>query len=199
MTTARDYVPEKRHANARELQGLSQSELARRTGIEQSAISALESFIFLLAREPRIAAKLRQTVGGAPAVRVQKLVALLWRRRRPAVTRPACEHQNPNTNTTLPTNYTRRDAMAPVNGASVVLLSASQAGVDRAFCSLGASSTEQARRRGRAHVGRLRQPGGPLKKIRPWSSAIGPLAPKSRRHALARVSVLWRAGARSGV
>ena len=52
MTTARDYVREKRHAKltpgealkiARELQGLSQSELARRTGIAQSALSALES------------------------------------------------------------------------------------------------------------------------------------------------------------
>ena len=52
MTIARDYVPEKRHARltpgealriARELQGLSQSELARRTGIAQSALSALES------------------------------------------------------------------------------------------------------------------------------------------------------------
>ena len=52
MTTARDYVPEKRHAKltpgealkiARELQGLSQSELARRTHIAQSALSAIES------------------------------------------------------------------------------------------------------------------------------------------------------------
>lgn len=52
MTTVRDYVPEKRHAKltpgralqiARELQELSQSELARRTGIAQSAISAFES------------------------------------------------------------------------------------------------------------------------------------------------------------
>jgi transcriptional regulator with XRE-family HTH domain len=52
MTTARDYVPEKRHTKltpgvalrvVRELQGLSQSELARRTGIAQSAISAFES------------------------------------------------------------------------------------------------------------------------------------------------------------
>lgn len=52
MTTARDYVPEKRHAKltpgralqiARELQELTQSELARRTGIAQSAISAFES------------------------------------------------------------------------------------------------------------------------------------------------------------
>lgn len=52
MTTARDYVPEKRHVKltpgralqiARELQELTQSELARRTGIAQSAISALES------------------------------------------------------------------------------------------------------------------------------------------------------------
>lgn len=52
MTTARDYVPEKRHAkltpgkslqSLRELQELSQSELARRTGIAQSAISAFES------------------------------------------------------------------------------------------------------------------------------------------------------------
>ena len=52
MTTARDYVPEKRHAKltpgralqiARELQELSQSELARRSGIAQSAISAFES------------------------------------------------------------------------------------------------------------------------------------------------------------
>lgn len=52
MTTARDYAPEKRHTKltpgralqiARELQDLSQSELARRTGIAQSAISAFES------------------------------------------------------------------------------------------------------------------------------------------------------------
>lgn len=52
MTTAREYVPEKRHAKltpgralqiARELQELTQSELARRTGIAQSAISAFES------------------------------------------------------------------------------------------------------------------------------------------------------------
>jgi len=52
MTTARDYAPEKRHAKltpgralqiARELQELTQSELARRTGIAQSAISAFES------------------------------------------------------------------------------------------------------------------------------------------------------------
>ena len=52
MTIAREYVPEKRHAKltpgralqiARELQELSQSELARRTGIAQSAISAFES------------------------------------------------------------------------------------------------------------------------------------------------------------
>jgi|SRR5688500_1703114 transcriptional regulator with XRE-family HTH domain len=52
MTTARDYVQEKRHAKltpgrslqiVRELQGLSQSELARRSGIAQSAISAFES------------------------------------------------------------------------------------------------------------------------------------------------------------
>ena len=50
--TTRDYVPEKSHANltpgralqiARELQELSQSELARRSGIAQSAISAFES------------------------------------------------------------------------------------------------------------------------------------------------------------
>ena len=46
--TTRDYVPEKRHANltpgralqiARERQELSQSELARRSSIAQSAIS----------------------------------------------------------------------------------------------------------------------------------------------------------------
>jgi transcriptional regulator with XRE-family HTH domain len=52
MTTARDYVPEKRHAKltpgralqiAREMQELTQSELARKTGIAQSAISAFES------------------------------------------------------------------------------------------------------------------------------------------------------------
>jgi transcriptional regulator with XRE-family HTH domain len=52
MTTARDYVPEKRHAKltpgralqiARELQEMTQSELARLTGIAQSAISAFES------------------------------------------------------------------------------------------------------------------------------------------------------------
>ena len=52
MTTARDYAPEKRHAEltpgralriARELEELTQSELARRTGIAQSAISAFES------------------------------------------------------------------------------------------------------------------------------------------------------------
>jgi transcriptional regulator with XRE-family HTH domain len=52
MTTARDYVAEKRHAKltpgrslqlARELQKMTQSELARRTGIAQSAISAFES------------------------------------------------------------------------------------------------------------------------------------------------------------
>lgn len=52
MTTERDHVPERRHARltpgralriARELQELSQSELARRTGIAQSAISAFES------------------------------------------------------------------------------------------------------------------------------------------------------------
>jgi transcriptional regulator with XRE-family HTH domain len=52
MTTARDYVRERRHAKltpgealkiARELQGYSQSELARKTGIAQSALSALES------------------------------------------------------------------------------------------------------------------------------------------------------------
>jgi len=51
MTTA-DYVAEKRHATltpgqslqiVRELQELTQSELARRTGIAQSAISAFES------------------------------------------------------------------------------------------------------------------------------------------------------------
>jgi transcriptional regulator with XRE-family HTH domain len=50
--TTRDYLPEKRHAAltpgralqiARELQGLSQSELARRSGVSQSAISAIES------------------------------------------------------------------------------------------------------------------------------------------------------------
>jgi transcriptional regulator with XRE-family HTH domain len=50
--TTRDYVPEKRHAKltpgralqiARELQELTQSELARRSGIAQSAISAFES------------------------------------------------------------------------------------------------------------------------------------------------------------
>jgi transcriptional regulator with XRE-family HTH domain len=55
MTTAnekREYVPERLHATltpakslkiARELQGLSQSELARQSGIPQSAISAFES------------------------------------------------------------------------------------------------------------------------------------------------------------
>lgn len=52
MTTARDYAPEKRHAKltpgralqiARELQEMTQSELARRTKIAQSAISAFES------------------------------------------------------------------------------------------------------------------------------------------------------------
>lgn len=52
MTTARHYVREKRHTKltpgralqiARELQDLTQSELARRTGIAQSAISAFES------------------------------------------------------------------------------------------------------------------------------------------------------------
>jgi transcriptional regulator with XRE-family HTH domain len=52
MTTARDYVPEKRHAKltrgrslqiVRELQEMTQSELARRSGIAQSAISAFES------------------------------------------------------------------------------------------------------------------------------------------------------------
>jgi len=52
MTTAHDYVAEKRHARLtpgrslqilRELQELTQSELARRTGIAQSAISAFES------------------------------------------------------------------------------------------------------------------------------------------------------------
>ncbi|HEY2405348.1 MAG TPA: helix-turn-helix transcriptional regulator [Polyangiaceae bacterium] len=52
MTTASSYRPEKRHAKltpgralqiARELQAVSQSELARRTGIAQSAISAFES------------------------------------------------------------------------------------------------------------------------------------------------------------
>jgi transcriptional regulator with XRE-family HTH domain len=52
MTTGRDYVAEKRHAKltpgralqiARELQELTQSELARKTGIAQSAISAFES------------------------------------------------------------------------------------------------------------------------------------------------------------
>jgi transcriptional regulator with XRE-family HTH domain len=51
MTTASDYAPERRHAKltpgeslkiVRELQGLSQSELARRTGIAQSALSAFE-------------------------------------------------------------------------------------------------------------------------------------------------------------
>ena len=50
--TTRDYLPEKRHETltpgealriAREFQGLSQSELARQTGIAQSAISAFES------------------------------------------------------------------------------------------------------------------------------------------------------------
>jgi transcriptional regulator with XRE-family HTH domain len=52
MTIARDYVPAKRHVKltpgrslqiVRELQELTQSELARRTGISQSAISAFES------------------------------------------------------------------------------------------------------------------------------------------------------------
>ena len=52
MTTAHDYVTEKRHAKLtpgrslqilRELQELTQSELSRRTGIAQSAISAFES------------------------------------------------------------------------------------------------------------------------------------------------------------
>ncbi len=52
MITARDYVPAKRHVKltpgrslriVRELQELTQSELARRTGIAQSAISAFES------------------------------------------------------------------------------------------------------------------------------------------------------------
>ncbi len=52
MSTARDFVPETRHATltpgeslrmVRELQELSQSELARRSGIPQSAISAFES------------------------------------------------------------------------------------------------------------------------------------------------------------
>jgi transcriptional regulator with XRE-family HTH domain len=51
MTTAGDYVPERRHAEntpgealkiVRELQGLSQSELARRANVKQSAISAIE-------------------------------------------------------------------------------------------------------------------------------------------------------------
>ncbi len=51
MTIARDYLPERRRARltpgealkiARELQGLSQSELARQTGIAQSALSAFE-------------------------------------------------------------------------------------------------------------------------------------------------------------
>lgn len=50
--TTRDYLPEKRHATltpgaalkiARELQGLTQSELARQSGIPQPAISAFES------------------------------------------------------------------------------------------------------------------------------------------------------------
>jgi transcriptional regulator with XRE-family HTH domain len=52
MATANDYVPEKRHVRltpgkslriVRELQELTQSELARRTGIAQSAISAFET------------------------------------------------------------------------------------------------------------------------------------------------------------
>jgi transcriptional regulator with XRE-family HTH domain len=52
MTTARDYLPEAQHAVltpgkalkiARELQGLSQSDLSKMTGIAQSAISAFES------------------------------------------------------------------------------------------------------------------------------------------------------------
>ncbi|HEV8247044.1 MAG TPA: helix-turn-helix transcriptional regulator [Polyangiaceae bacterium] len=51
MTTAHDYRSERRHATltsgeslkiARELQGISQSELSRLTGIAQSAISAYE-------------------------------------------------------------------------------------------------------------------------------------------------------------
>jgi transcriptional regulator with XRE-family HTH domain len=51
MTTASEYVPERRHARLtpgeslkilRELQGLSQSDLARMTRIAQSAISAFE-------------------------------------------------------------------------------------------------------------------------------------------------------------
>lgn len=50
--TTRNYLPERRHAKltpgealkiARELQDLTQSELSRRTGIPQSAISAFES------------------------------------------------------------------------------------------------------------------------------------------------------------
>lgn len=52
MTTGRKYSPERRHSKLtpgrslellRELQGLTQSELGRRTGIAQSAISAFES------------------------------------------------------------------------------------------------------------------------------------------------------------
>ena len=51
MTTASDYVPERRHATTtpgealkivRTLQGLSQSELARLAHVKQSAISAIE-------------------------------------------------------------------------------------------------------------------------------------------------------------
>lgn len=51
MTTAGNYVPERRHAKTtpgealkivRTLQGLSQSELARRAHVKQSAISAIE-------------------------------------------------------------------------------------------------------------------------------------------------------------
>lgn len=51
MTTENDYVPERRHAGntpgealkiVRTLQGLSQSELARRSRVKQSAISAIE-------------------------------------------------------------------------------------------------------------------------------------------------------------
>ena len=52
MTTEREYVSERQHAEltpgaslriARELQGLTQSELARLSGIPQPAISAFES------------------------------------------------------------------------------------------------------------------------------------------------------------